>query len=187
MTEDNGATAGSTRRTTQQLPPDISAFHTMNRSGYIRWAERRLGSRADAEEAVDEAFEQLARDWERVLTSENPSAYAWQVLKHRVIDYARARKRRTSLVDAVAFETAVVKNSSTPIEELEGSIGLFQAISALSPRQQDVVVLLHCEDYTTAEAAAQLGITEAGVRSIDRYAKRRLRELLNPPADQEGE
>lgn len=188
MTENARASAGRLSRTVpQHLPVEFAAFHEHHRPVYIRYAERRLCSRADAEEAVDDAFEQLARSWPEILAGENPAAYAWQVVSNRVTDCARARRRRTSLADTMAFETLALRNSPSPIEELESNLCLFQAVTRLAQRQQDVFVLLHCEGYSTAEVAAHLGITEAGVRSTDRYAKRRLRELLAPPADREEE
>ncbi|MET8179500.1 sigma factor-like helix-turn-helix DNA-binding protein [Streptomyces sp. NPDC005336] len=48
----------------------------------------------------------------------------------------------------------------------------------LPERQQDVVILLHCWGYSTAETATHLGIIEAGVRSTARYARRRLQQIL---------
>ena len=35
------------------VPLDLAAFHQMHRPTYVRWSERYLGSRRDAEEAVD--------------------------------------------------------------------------------------------------------------------------------------
>ncbi|GAA4672416.1 hypothetical protein [Streptomyces youssoufiensis] len=40
-----------------KLPAGFRAFHQLYRARYVRWAELHLGSRADAEEAVDSAFE----------------------------------------------------------------------------------------------------------------------------------
>lgn len=160
------------------LPVDFAAFHQMHRLAYVRWAQAYLRNRADAEEAVDCAFEQLALHWPHVLSMENPAAYAWQVLKNRTVDAARARGRRPTLVDGAAFETAALRDAVDPIGQLEESLSLYQAIEDLPVRQHDVVVLLYSHDYTIAEAARILGITEAGVRSSVRYAKHRLREVL---------
>lgn len=91
---------------------------------------------------------------------------------------ACARARRPDLIGTAVFETTALLEAVDPIGELEQSLGLFHAIRCLPERQQDVVVLLYCRDYTTAEVADHLGITEAGVRSTARYAKRRLREAL---------
>jgi RNA polymerase sigma-70 factor (ECF subfamily) len=168
------------------LPLDLAAIHRIHRTVYVRWAERRLQNRADAEEAVDQAFEVLARSWQDVLSKENPAAYAWQVMRNRTIDYARARGRRACLIETAAFETAALRHATDPIEELQESLHIFRAIETLSDRQQDVFVLLHCEGHTTTEVATHLGITEAGVRSLDRHARRHLRGVL-AAAEREGD
>ena len=43
--------------TPASLPLDFTAFHQTHRKAYVRWSERYLKNRADAEEAVDAAFE----------------------------------------------------------------------------------------------------------------------------------
>jgi RNA polymerase sigma factor (sigma-70 family) len=159
-------------------PADFRAFHQTNRPAYVRWAERALGNRTDAEEAADRAFEQLCLAWPQVLAQENVQAYAWVTMKNRTLDVARARGRRREVMDTAAFETQALHNAVDPIGELEESLSIYRAIRSLPERQHDVIVLLYCEGYTKSETAEILGITEAGVRSTARYAKRRLRETL---------
>ncbi|MFD0319073.1 sigma-70 family RNA polymerase sigma factor [Streptomyces flavalbus] len=161
-----------------ELPLDFEAFHRMHRPLYVAWAKSYLKHKADAEEAVDWAFEQLLTGWQEVLTKESPAAYAWQVMKHRTIDVARARGRRESLIDTAAFETAALRKAVDPIGQLEENLSLMRAIEALPERQRDVVLLLSLHGQSTREAADHLGITPAAVRSTARYARRRLREIL---------
>jgi RNA polymerase sigma factor (sigma-70 family) len=160
------------------LPADFRAFHQLYRPAYVRWAELYLGARADAEEAVDRAFEQLAADWAEVLRLDSPAGYAWTLLKHRTIDAARARGRRPVVMDTAAFETHALHTAVDPIGELEESLSIYQAIRELPERQHDVIVLRYCIGYTTAETADILGISEPGVRSTARYARHRLKEAL---------
>ncbi|MFF6780625.1 sigma-70 family RNA polymerase sigma factor [Streptomyces sp. NPDC012510] len=161
-----------------ELPLDFEAFHRMHRPAYVGWAKTYLNNKADAEEAVDCAFEQLLIAWPEVLTKESPAAYAWQVMKNRTIDAARARGRREALIDSAAFETTALREAVNPIGQLEESINLFQAIEALPERQRDVVVLLYSHGHSAREAAEHLGITPAAVRSTARHARRRLQEIL---------
>lgn len=170
-----------------KLPADFRAFHQMYRARYVRWADLHLGSRADAEEAVDVTFEQLAIDWRHVLTQPVPEAYAWKVLKHRIIDIARARGRRPSVVEVAAFETRALHQAVDPIGELEQSLSIYQAINALPDRQRDIIVLRYCLGYDTPATADVLGITEAGVRSTARYARRRLKEALELAGYERGD
>ncbi|MFI2436013.1 sigma-70 family RNA polymerase sigma factor [Streptomyces sp. NPDC018693] len=174
-------------RAPEKLPLDFAAFHQMHRPRYVREAERCLGCRADAEEAVDEAFVQLAREWQQTLSTENPAAYAWRVVKNRVIDHARARGRRATLMDTAVFETVTLQGAEDAFEVIEQNLRLFRAISDLPERQRDVIRLRYCEGYSTAEVAFHLGITEAGVRSTERYAKRRLDRIYTSYAEEEAE
>ncbi|MBB1252539.1 sigma-70 family RNA polymerase sigma factor [Streptomyces sp. OF3] len=159
------------------LPLDFRAFHQLHRPAYVRWAHTRLGNRADAEEAVDDAFEQLVRTWDTVLSKDNPHAWAWQVLRNRVADHARTRCRRATLAQR-AFDTLALREAVDPIGQLEESMNLYAAIEALPARQLDVVVLHYLMNYSYQEIATHLGITTAGVRSTERNARRSLRAAL---------
>lgn len=163
---------------TDQIPLDFSAFHAMNRPLYVRYAERQVGSRADAEEVVDETFEQLLIGWEAVLRSKNLAAYAQGVLKNRVIDFQRAQKRRHELHERALFETVVMQETDDPIGQLEESSWLRHAVSQLSPARREVAILLHYEGLSIKETAAFLGLSETGVRSTNRYVRIQLEELL---------
>lgn len=159
------------------LPLDLQAFHQLHRPVYIRWAHTQLGNRADAEEAVDDAFEHLALTWDQVLTKDNPNAWAWQIMKNRCYDYARARGRRSCLAQR-AFDTTALEEAVNPIGQLEETLTLYRAIEQLPPRQQDVVLLHYLESYTYDEIAAHLGIAAATARSTARHALQTLRTTL---------
>jgi RNA polymerase sigma factor (sigma-70 family) len=162
----------------QPQPLDFQAFHAMYRGRYVRWAQLYLGSRDEAEDAVDEAMLELLSQWAKVLEQPEPAAYAWWLVKNRVKDAARAISRRQKLTNAV-FATAILyDNTADPIGELENSLALWQAIDALPERQHDVVLLRVNLGYTTRETAGVLGITEATVRSTLRDARRRLADAL---------
>lgn len=116
-----------------ELPADFRAFHELYRGAYVYWA--------DAEEAVDAALEQLFFAWADVLKKRNPTAYTWRVVRFRTIDLARARGRRAVVVDTAVFETESLRQASDPIEELEMSLEIYQAVRTLPDRQHDVFIL----------------------------------------------
>ncbi|WP_306801442.1 sigma-70 family RNA polymerase sigma factor [Streptomyces sp. T12] len=176
----------------KKLPPDFEAFHQMYRPLYVNWAKSRLGNWHDAEEAVDAAFEQLLKAWSTVLSKENPTAYAWRVIRNSTIDHSRTRDRRPALIGE-AFETVALTQAVDPISQLEESLNLYAEIEQLPPRQMDVAFLHFGLGYSAVEIAAALGITPAGVRSTVRHAKRRLQHaygvkqnLTQPRTDDEG-
>jgi RNA polymerase sigma-70 factor (ECF subfamily) len=159
-------------------PLDFQAFHTMYRGPYVRWAQLYLGSRADAEDAVHEAFVELLAKWPTVLSQPVPAAYAWCVAKSRVKDAARSRDRRQKMTDAV-FASAALYDTTDPIGELETGLALWQAIDALPERQHDVFLMRFNLGYPTRKTAGVLGMSEATVRSTVRDARRRLAAALD--------
>ncbi|WP_103502296.1 MULTISPECIES: sigma-70 family RNA polymerase sigma factor [Streptomyces] len=161
-----------------ELPVDLQAFHRMHRPVYVRWAEMQLNSRADAEEAVDQALEEIALTWDEVLRKRNPAGWAWSVMRNRTIDLARARGRRPESVGTEVFDTLALREASDPIAQFEETMSLRQALSRLTERQQDVVILTYYLGYPSHEVAHHLGITAAGARSLARNARRALQELL---------
>ncbi|MEU2763224.1 sigma-70 family RNA polymerase sigma factor [Streptomyces sp. NPDC007094] len=169
--------------------PDLSftAFHQMNRASYVRYAETYLRHRQDAEEAIDSTFEHLLRTWDEVLLTENPAAYAWTVMRNKVVDHARARTRRPPLIDEAAFNTVALRDAVDPIGQITESLALFRALRQLTDRQQDVMVMIYLQGMNASEVAAVLGMTSATVRSTVRHSLRRLREILGPDRTMEGQ
>ncbi|WP_308405570.1 RNA polymerase sigma factor [Streptomyces tardus] len=188
MTEEIPPSGGRTARATLPalLPLDFRAFHQMQRPAYVRWAEYKLGNRSDAEEAVDQAFVELAENWPLVLRHEKPAAYAWTVVKHRTIDAGRAGRRRRGLIDTAAFETVALHRATDPLGQLEDSLATYAAIRSLPERQHDVIVHRYCLGHSVSETADILGISEAGVRSTARYAKKNLARALQQEGVTDG-
>lgn len=168
-----------TRLIERPEPQEFGAFHERYRGDYVRWAAVHLGSRADAEDAVDDVMLELMAKWPAIASQPNPPAYAWTVLKNRTIDAVRARQRRPMVMDVAAFEsTALAHATVDPISELETSLAIHAAIRQLPERQQDVVVMRFCLGHSTRRTADVLGISEATVRSTVRDARRRLARTL---------
>ncbi|MFS0698114.1 sigma-70 family RNA polymerase sigma factor [Streptomyces nitrosporeus] len=179
MTEYRSRTRPGAEPMTQQ-PLDLSftAFHRMNRARYVHYAETFLHNRHDAEEAVDSAFEQLLRSWDKVLLSENPAAYAWAVMRNKVTDHNRARKRRPPLLDDAAFNTVALRDAVDPYGQITESLALMRAMRQLTARQLDIMVMTYLHGLNASEVADALGTTSATVRSTIRHATRRLRDIL---------
>ncbi|MFJ3929048.1 MULTISPECIES: sigma factor-like helix-turn-helix DNA-binding protein [unclassified Streptomyces] len=62
----------------------LAAFRELHREVYVRWAERRLPDRADAEEAVDRVLDTLELAWGAALSSTNAASYAWRLMRTTV-------------------------------------------------------------------------------------------------------
>ncbi|MEU7132481.1 sigma-70 family RNA polymerase sigma factor [Streptomyces sp. NPDC046261] len=178
-----GAPGGRRKITSMAHWPDAArtsywAFHADRRQAYMSFAYLQLGSDADTEEAVDAAFDAIMDKWCVMLRMKYLEQYAWKILKHRIIDQGRRRRRRAEPMDIAAFEAALRDTSEDPFEVLADSIQLYSAVGQLTERQRDAVVLRYGMGYTTSEAAALMGAEEATVRSHLSQARRRLARLL---------
>ncbi|MDQ1033611.1 RNA polymerase sigma factor (sigma-70 family) [Streptomyces sp. V3I8] len=182
-TEESGGAIGVPKVVPiDQWPPAAQmafwGFHQQHRQNYMRYAYLQLGSDADTEEAVDLTFDQVMDRWLWMLQLENLEGYAWTILKRRIIDLHRKRRRRPALMETAAFEAALSEPADDPFDTLTDAITLYAAVAALSERQRDAIVLYYGMGFTTAEAAVLMGNEEATVRSQLRTGRRRLATLL---------
>ncbi|WP_431040920.1 RNA polymerase sigma factor [Streptomyces sp. P1-3] len=194
--EESGGAVGLPSRRRQPIPMSewkpaerlsFWAFHNSRFKGYMRFAYLQLGSDADAEEAVDRTFDAIMDAWQRMLEMNHLEKYAWTVLKRRIIDQQRMRRRRPEPADITAFEAAVKDTGVDPYEVLTGTIQFYAAVRRLSERQRDAVVLRYGLDCTSRQAAAIMGVEEATVRSLLRQARTRLAQLLDVPTEAGGD
>ena len=153
-------------------------FHQRRRIDYMRYAYLQLGSDADAEEAVDLTFDAVMDCWLRMLEMENLEGYAWTILKRRIIDMHRKRRRRPELMETAAFEAALADHVEDPYDALTDAIALYAAVASLSERQRDAILLHYGMGFTAAEAAEVMGNEEATVRSQLRTGRERLAHTL---------
>lgn len=119
-----------------------------------------VAGRDAAAEALAIAWER----WERVRGMNNPAGYLYRVGQNR----ARRTLRRA--------HPMLPPTSSSEIPEVEP--GLPAAMSKLSLRQRQVVVLVHGYGFTHAEAADLLGISRSSVQSHTERGLQRLRTTL---------
>lgn len=123
----------------------------------------------DADDLVQEVGWARAR---RLATGEavDPVAWAGRLLYWRALDLLRQRRK---------FVHLVPENLSPSGEQSADShVALRQAIARLPRRQRDVIEA-ELIGHSTQEIAAKLGITEATVRSLKRFARHNLSELLS--------
>ena len=116
------------------------------------------------EEATAEALAFAWEHWDRVAGLDNPVGYVFGVGRNKV---RRSLRRRQPQLPAVRTE-------DLPWVEP----GLPHALSHLSERQREVVMLLHCFDWTLSEVAKVLDMSKGTVQIHDRRGLARLRHEL---------
>lgn len=172
---------------------DAAAFETLYRRHEMRtwrYIARNVGDRTAAEELMQEVWFAVAREASRYHASARFTTWLFTIAHHRVIDWVRASRPRTSL-DAVGYEAASVVQHLTaapgsgPLAAAvahERSAAIGAALARLPPEQRDAF-LMHIEgDLSIEEIAALTGVSFETSKSRLRYARMKLRDLLREHA-----
>ncbi|MFD8703537.1 hypothetical protein ACFV1W_13045 [Kitasatospora sp. NPDC059648] len=73
----------------EDIPLEFAAFCELHRPRYLSYARVWLTEHAAAATAVQQAFAEIAVQWRELLTSHNPTALAWQILRGTVAEHTR--------------------------------------------------------------------------------------------------
>ncbi|MGV1681524.1 RNA polymerase sigma factor [Sphingopyxis sp. NJF-3] len=140
----------------------------------------------DADEALDLTQESFVAGFSAIgrYDSERPfRIWISQIAINKCRDWARRRKVRAFFSRALPMETVhyMASDAPSPDEETSAKSELARvraAIAALPQSLREVLVLRAIEDYSQAEAAAVLNLSEKAVETRLYRARARLRELL---------
>ena len=125
----------------------------------LRLAYVLTGSRADAEDVVQDALSRALPRWSRISTLDDPDAYVRRMVVNAHVSWWRRMRRREVPVESVR-ERAVADGPST--EERDR---IWRACRALPPDQRTAIVLRFYEGLDYADIAALTGVREGSVRS----------------------
>jgi RNA polymerase sigma-70 factor (ECF subfamily) len=134
-----------------------------------------LGSRQDAEDAVQEVFVGLVRTRHLLRNVENLRAYLFSAVRHAAIRLAVQRKERLPLTLAEIGDMVAPADLAGTTDE---AVQLEKALRELPFEQRELVVLKIDGGLTFAEIAAALGISANTAASRYRYALDKLRAAL---------
>ncbi len=146
----------------------------------LRLAYVLTGSRADAEDVVQDALSRALPRWSRISTLDDPDAYVRRIVVNAHVSWWRRMRRREVPVESVR-DRAVADGPST--EERDR---VWRACQALPPDQRTAIVLRFYEDLDYADIAALTGVREGSVRSRVSRGLAALRRELGAP-ESEGQ
>src|SRR5215211_1071569 len=162
---------------------DLAAAHEAIRPLMFSIAYRMLGSVAEAEDVVQEAFLRMHRRVQDGLAVDNLEAYGTTVTTRLAIDMLRsARVRREQYVGPWLPEPIVDADDMDPAHRFEldetVSTAFLVLLEALSPVERAVFVLREVIDYDYDQIAAVVDKSEANCRQIFARAKKRINRGL---------
>lgn len=148
-----------------------TAFRDLFPRSY-RVATRILGDGADAEDAAAEALARAHASWKKVGTMPYRDAWVLRVTANVAVDMARKRRGLPAPSPPSSDEDQTVLR-----------IALVAALSGITRRQRDVVVLRFLEGLSEADVARALGISVGNVKKTTHRAMGKLRAGLGEDWD----
>lgn len=156
---------------TEQERQDFEALYLRYRSLMRAVAMNLLHDPQDAEDAVQQAFLSILKNFHKISSVDCPETRAFVVIivERKALDILRARK------------------NTIPLEEMEqgvnipmpGDGGLADAMAKLPARYRQVLLLRFAYGYTTRELAREFGMTQSAVQKVIWRAREVLKERLS--------
>lgn len=159
------------------IPGTHDDFEAFCRRTYPRMRARALllwRHREEAEDAVQEAYAELFRYWDRVSGYDAPEAWAYKVMTQRL-----SRARRTWLR---GHTLEIEPPPTATVEETYEARQVLGALRGLPDRQRQVLVLYCLQGMPQQEIAELLDIRRSSVAGSLRKARGRLGRELGLPA-----
>jgi RNA polymerase sigma-70 factor, ECF subfamily len=161
------------QRDAEQAFEDLVEAH---RALVLRTAYRLLGRLEDAQDAAQEVFLRLFRQFRKI--EGDPKAWLYRVTINVCRDHYRRRKHVVEL-PANFRDSALDPEGALALDQRKRL--LMEGLQTLPERERAAVVLRDIEGLSTAQAAAILGVEEATVRSqissarvkLARYVRKR--------------
>jgi RNA polymerase sigma-70 factor (ECF subfamily) len=161
------------------MTADLATSFEPHRRRLLGLAYRMLGSMAEAEDAVQEAYLRW-HNADRASVAD-PKAFLMTTTTRICLDVLKsARVRREEYVgpwlpDPVTDTAALAPDAQTELAE-DLSVALLLALDRLSPLERAAFLLHDVFDYSFAQVAAALGRNEAACRQLASRARSRIRE-----------
>jgi RNA polymerase sigma factor (sigma-70 family) len=134
------------------------------------------GNRYDAEDAVQEAYAEAFRAWDKVGSYDAPDAWVHKVMRQRLWR-AAGRWRRASSLEAMELAAWLPANGNV---ELSVHARAVLAELARLPDRQRITMVMHClAGMSQDEIAGELGCTRTAVAQNIFKARKRLVKMFD--------
>lgn len=160
------------------LAGDLAAFASLMsryRESLGRYAYHMLGSREDAEEAVQDSFVRAYRSLGDCRQPERFAAWLFTILVNRCRTSQRRLFRRRRFSEDLRDDVAAGGDAAASLEWREE---IARALAALRPHYREAFLLRYVEGLDYAEMARLTGAREPTLRMRVKRAGDQLRELL---------
>jgi len=143
-----------------------------------RYLVLRLGSRADAEDALQETFVRLARTRQKLARVENLVAYVFTTARNEAIRLLDRQAREGRLAASMATEMLLREASSRDPLQIENAEWAVAALALLNNDLREIVELKIYGELTFREISEVTGLPQGTVATRYRSALERMRRQL---------
>jgi RNA polymerase sigma-70 factor, ECF subfamily len=154
----------------------VSSPEALFRSDYARLV-RSLGVAVDdqeeARDAVQEAFVQAWKNWDKVGGYDDPAGWVRRVALNRLLNRRRALLRRGQALIHLSGRLSTPDGSPA-----EGAAALLQALAELPLKQRTALTLRYLGGYSLAEVADAMRVSEGTVSQHLHRGRESLRRSL---------
>ena len=150
----------------------FAAYVAANTPRLVHLAELLTGSPHDAPDLVQSALIKVYPRWSRI-EADDPTGYIRRVMVNHQNDWWRRKRPREVLTDRLPE----LAGSCDVAGEHAQRTAVLSALSQLTRRERQVVVLRYFCDLTEAAVAAEAGIAVGTVKSTMTRALRRMRAM----------
>ncbi|NKX55253.1 sigma-70 family RNA polymerase sigma factor [Arthrobacter mobilis] len=157
------------------MPMEDEAVAQLYRDHAVALRRFVLAAMANPDQAEDVVQETILRVWRRGADPGNLRGYLYQTARHVIIDEYRRRARR---IQATGFPD---DDPAAPdqVDKLLLRVLMEEALGRLSAEHRNVILALHYQRLTAADAAKVLNIPLGTVKSRAFYAAKALRAVLD--------
>ena len=149
----------------------LAQVYRLYHAPMLRLALRLLGEEHDAEDAVHDAFESIARNLDKLAGAEDPKTrgYVMVITERKAIDLLRGRRNHPN--QELEEDTVSIDFPDT------GANGLARCMTKLPPRYREILLLRFVYGYSMRETAELMDIPFTTVGKLSQRAKERLYEI----------
>jgi RNA polymerase sigma-70 factor, ECF subfamily len=155
-------------------------------NGLRAFIAKRVSDEASVDDLSQEVFVRMQRGLDGLKKESRLVSWIYQIARHAIIDYYRARDRQHERPVGLASDLENVHSASLPAESSKGSGQLRSELAGclrpmierLSEDYRQAITLVDLEGMSQHEAAARLGLSISGMKSRVQRGRRQLKGML---------
>lgn len=160
---------------------ELEEFYTKYLNCFLNAAHSNLHNKTDAEDAVQEAFQEIVRDPDNLFKVSPKNRVRFMIAVVRNVSADMYKKMNKIQLEKLDEDEAYDDNLFSFEENMIGKVSrdkLKCFIKTLPPLQRDVLTLRCLMGYSTAETAEKLKISRSAVKKRLHLAKEAVREYV---------